>query len=284
MKRVAFLLALGACAACGETKPETLASGRMELPKVLREVSGIAMFDATTVACVQDEHGSIYLVDTLGQREMRTLHFGPHGDYEGLARAGDDWFVLRSDGLVLRLAANGDKWKIAAELRLPGGYREWESLCSDPERHRLLVMPKHGHPDDQEGHDRRPIFAIDLATFTSDPQPVLVLSKRALLKRAEERGIELRTRTSDKGKEHEVLQLACSEIAVVPGRRELLLLSAIDDVLLRIGENGDLLGGVRLDAKALPQPEGMAFLPDGRLLIASEGRGGAARFAIVPMP
>ena len=79
-------------------------------------------------------------------------------------------------------------------------------------------------------------------------------------------------------------ELAVSEIAVVPGKRELLVLAGGDRLLLRVDFTGQLLGARALDAKDLPQAEGLAFLADGRLLVASEGDGKKARALVVPMP
>jgi hypothetical protein len=45
-----------------------------------------------------------------------------------------------------------------------------------------------------------------------------------------------------------------------------------------------LLASRLIDPELLPQPEGMTFLPDGRLVVASEGAGGRARLAVVTVP
>jgi uncharacterized protein YjiK len=99
------------------------------------------------------------------------------------------------------------------------------------------------------------------------------------------RGVPLPTKTTDKGKAKVEFDFAVSELAVVPGRRELLLLLASDRLLLRVDFAGSLLGACALDPALLPQPEGLAFAADGRLLVASEGGGdGAARVVMVAMP
>jgi hypothetical protein len=38
------------------------------------------------------------------------------------------------------------------------------------------------------------------------------------------------------------------------------------------------------DPDLLPQPKGLTFLADGRLVVASEGDGGRGRQAVVAMP
>jgi len=271
-------------AACSGAPVDDFGDGAMALPAVLREVSGIVALDADTLACVQDEHGAIFLVDLRGVAAPRAMVFGPRGDYEGLARAGRDWWVLRSDGWLARLVERDGQLAVGASTWLPGGPREWEALCHDPARQRLLVIPKTGGGDDKETRDLRPIHAVDAATGAVAAEPVLTLSRRGLIKQAEARGLELPMRTTDKGKERVAFEFACSELAVVPGSSDLLLLCAADGVLLRVDAEGRLLACRCLDAALLPQAEAMAFLPDGRLVVASEGRGGSARVVIVPVP
>lgn len=277
--RVAVAAAL-VLAACGATRDD-LTDGVIELPAGLREVSGITLVDADTLACVQDEQGAIWFIDLRGIAPPRAVHFGPHGDYEGLARVGEDYWVLRSDGWLGRIAPHDGALRIVSSLVLPGGFREWESLCFDAERKRLLVMPKNALGPGKEAHETRPIYAVDPATGAVSDQPVLVLHRRDLLRQAEAKGLPI---PGKRGKHSTAFPFECSEIIVVPASRDLLLLSAIDRVLMRVGPDGELLAAVPMEDPSLPQPEGMCWLADGRLLIASEGRGGAARCVVVPTP
>ena len=283
--RALALAATAVLAGCGvSAQGGGLVDGRMELPKQLREVSGLVVVDERTVACVQDEKGVIWLVDLRGERPLREEDFGPRGDHEGLARVGDQWWVLRSDGVLLQLARKDDSLRIEREIALPGGHKDWESLCHDEAGKRLLALPKQVAGDDKEARDRRPIHAVDPATGEIAAEPVLVLSRRSVEEALLARGVALPTKTTDKGRSKVEFDLAVSEIAVVPGRRELLLLAGKDRVLVRVDFAGAVLGGCRFDEKLLPQAEGLAFLPDGRLLVASEGDGKKARLVVVPMP
>jgi hypothetical protein len=163
------------------------------LPPLLREVSAIACVDEHTLACVQDERGAVLLVDLAGRAPPRSLPFGPGGDYEGLARAGDDWWVLRSDGRLLRLAARDGALQIAASIELPAGRGEWEALCHDAARGRLLAMPKRGSAA-AGGARLRPIHAVALPAGTLLPEPIAVVDRDAVLARAAELGADLPAR------------------------------------------------------------------------------------------
>jgi hypothetical protein len=280
----ASLAALATIVACNGLPGDDLSDGMLTLPRVLREVSGITAATANTVACVQDEHGVLFLVDLTGKADVRSLPFGERGDYESVARVDDTWWVLRADGLLLRVVTRDGALAIAGTTRLPGEHREWEALCFDRERKRLLAMPKVGAGADKDARDARPIVAVDPATGVVDAAPLLVLHRKGLIEQAEARGIALPTRTTPKGKERVTLELACSELAAVPGSGDLLVLCGTDHLLMRVDREGRLLASAVLDPARLPQAEGLTFLDDGRLLVASEGRGGAARLVVVPVP
>ena len=274
---VGALLALCACAQA----VDDLTDGVLLLPPQLKEVSAIVAVDERTVACVQDEVGALYFVDLRGERPLRVAPFGERGDYEGLARVGDDYWVLRSDGLLLRLQWRADRLAVAASHRLHSGHKEFEGLCHDAERKLLLVLPKDHAVDNKVDRRQRDVLAFDLATEKLREQPEAVLNTKAIVDEAEARAIELPTKTTAKGKERIELKLLGSELLAVPGSQDLLVLSATDHVLLRVDRTGKLLGARLLSASELPQPEGMAFLTDGRLLLASEGAGGAAVLRVV---
>lgn len=291
MRRAALAApALPACglaalfAACGAAPPAGLVDGVLVLPHELREVSAIVAVDADTVACVQDEVGALFFVSLSGGAPPRKVVFGPRGDYEGLARVGAAWWVLRSDGTLLELVADGDRLRIARTVVLPRGYSDWEGLCFDPTAPRLLVMPKDRADGDRVARDARPVFAVDPVLGVVTPAPIVVYQRTALIDQAEARGIALPTRTTDKGRQRVVLELAVSDLVVRPDARELLLVSAPDHLLLRVDLDGRLLAARALDPELLPQAEGLSFLPDGRLLVASEGAGGVGRFVVVPLP
>jgi hypothetical protein len=274
------LAGLGAC----EAALDDLADGLLVLPPELREVSAIAALDERTLACVQDEAGALFLVDLSGQRPPRVAVFGEPGDYEGLACVGDDYWVLRSDGLLLRLESRDGGLEVASTHRLPTEHEDWEGLCFDRERGVLLILPKDRVGKGKERRAERFVFAVDPSTGTMQPGPVLLLDVPALIEQAEERGLGLPIKTTDKGKSRPSLKLLGSEILAIPGTEELLLLSATDRALLRVDRSGHLLGLQLFDDEDLPKPEGMAWLPDGRLLVASEGTDGPGVVRVVTRP
>lgn len=267
------LLAL--LAACGSPAREPRASslphaGRfdwehpvasLELGKHLLEISGLCTLDAHTVACVDDERGHLVILD-LRTGATRDAKFGAHGDYEALARLGDELYVLRSDGRLFALAPGTPDWTTIASFGIGERGGEYESLAADPAHERLLFAKKHGK--DQ----RHAVLAWNARRTTVEAEPVLVLSREHLIASAARMGFAL----PDEG-----LTLRISELALHPTRAELYVLSAQDRCVLVVDLHGELLDLHVFPEALLPQAEALAFLPDGDLLIASEGGHGPAR-------
>lgn len=279
MRRV--VLSCLVASACG-TPIDDLADGVLILPRPLREVSGIVAVDEDTLVCVQDEVGALFFVDLRGRHPPRREVFGPPGDYEGIAFAGGDYWVLRADGVVLRVGRRDGAFAITGTSHLSADYEEWEGLALDAAGGVLLAMPK-DNPKSVGDRRLRRVFAIDVTDGRSLPEPVVTIDLRALLAQAVAEGIEVPVTSSAKGKQRLDLHLACSELSVVPGSRDLLLLSSADHAVLRVDRQGRLVGFRALSPTELVQPEGLALLPDGRLLVASEGAE-VGVVAVVPLP
>lgn len=74
------------------------------LPDTLREISGIAELDSSTVACIQDENGILFIYDIVNNRIMKQISFYADGDYEGIARVNKTIYILRSDGTLFEIS------------------------------------------------------------------------------------------------------------------------------------------------------------------------------------
>lgn len=139
--------------ACSDTtdKPSVLSSASLlpydfshpsqvySLPSSLDEISGMAYLGQNRVACVQDEEGIIYIYNLALGKIEHELRFGKGGDYEDLVRAGDTYFVLRSDGKIFQVGQNGET--ITYKTSIDNSCNA-ESLCYDSAARRLLIACK----------------------------------------------------------------------------------------------------------------------------------------------
>ncbi len=263
--------------------------GLVALPKSLREISGMVAIDDERVACVQDEKGNLYEArlkdgELLGKRALL-----PDGDYEGLARVDDAWFFARSDGALLRVREADGRAPVVDTFVLDLPQKDLEALSLDPAAEgraaRLLVAGKEPPEGSKQERDLRFVFAFDLERERLDGKPAWELSRKAIRAAVAELQEAARARNApdDRPAPKPKLQLHVSELAVQPDTGLLWILSGPDRALLAVDRDGALRTFVVFDEASLPQPEAIAFLPCGDLVVASEGKGGpavVARFAL----
>lgn len=238
-------------------------TARYDLPKALREVSGLTFFRDNQLACVQDEDGDLFLFDLEKEKVTERLHFGPAGDYEGVEYANGNFYVLRGDGLIFVIRPGADTFRPGGVLfdgtrdvatlapALPPGSNV-EGLGYDPRTKRLLIALKET-PDEA----KRYVYFYDFGRKIA--WKGLVLSPQKLEQEANLKGKDA--------------LLKPSGVAVHPKTGEMYVLAAEGAKLLVLDRMGIIRSVARLDPKTFRQPEGLCFTPDGTLFIASEGKG-----------
>ncbi len=232
-----------------------------EMPESLREISALTVLDADHVAAVQDEEGSLYIIEIATGRVSGVVPFGPAGDYEGVELADGRLFVLRADGAVLELAswtAGSETTATVYETGLGARACDTEGLGYDAARGQLLISCK------EEANGRNAVHGFSLATNALVGAPVFQLDPAGI-----------------PGSK----KLAPSALAVHPITGHTVVISSKRDALIAIDASGAVVGTWDLKPANLPQPEGLTFLPNGDALVASEGKDGAGvvvRFAYEP--
>jgi uncharacterized protein YjiK len=252
-------------------------SAQMDLPDTLREISGIAFIDESTLACVQDENGILFLYDLNENGIVTQQPFNFDGDYEGVARVGSTMYVLRSDGWVfeIRKYASDSPKVDSIETHIP--VDNSEGLCYDSDNNRLLIACKNKMKNVAEKKNTRFIYALDLKTKTCSDQPVITIDLNDLKTFAKEKNVQfpVRVKKHDNGNPvtgEPVLKFRPSEIAIHPVSRKLFMLSAVDHALFIFSPEGKLQHIEVLDPELFNKAEGIAFLDNGDLLISNEGQ------------
>ena len=243
------------------------------LPARLNEVSGITSLSDTELACVQDEEGVVFVYDLALRRITRQVPFGPPGDYEGIARAGSRLFVLRSDGLVFEIqGVSGTPAVRLHRLRLPAA--DNEGLCYDELHDRLLIAPKSGLDKGKPLRDSWAVFGFDLKAGIFEQKPTLLVGVDAIRACVAQQARDGRPRQATKGGGSQPPpRFQPSAIAVHPLTSEIFVVSAVDRVLVTFDGAGSVTGCVTLDPKLFRQPEGLAFLSNGDMVITNEAAG-----------
>ncbi len=237
---------------------EVVVEQTWKLPAQLKEISAIAFLDDQTLACVQDEAGTIFVYDLETSQISREISFAGPGDYEGIAVHEKTIFVLRADGLLFRINDYSGTPRVEKFDTPFTAKNDVEGLFFDPVKNKLLISVKERglNSDDFKG-----IYEIDPKSMALNENPVYRMNlKEAIFKP--------RNHKKNKG------AFFPSEINRNPQTNEILVLEAREPKLLILDPEGKPKALYRLDRKVFPQPEGLAFDATGKLYISTEGEPG----------
>ncbi len=236
------------------------------MPAELAELSGIAISGPEQLTGVEDETGRLYHYNLRTRRVERTADFGPAGDYEDLARVGNDWFVLRSDGTLFRYGATGTR-QYETGLTLANNA---EGLTYDTRSNTLLVACK-GAPGGELTGTKRAIYRLHPSTYKVQTPAAYVLDVDAIVAAAPVLADAPENKKGKKGKSSGGLKgFAPSAVAVHPRTGHVFVLSARQNALVELAADGQLLAAQALPPALFPQAEGLAFAANGDLYIATE--------------
>lgn len=241
----------------------------------LNEVSGLSFSpDGRKLVVVQDELGKVFYLDAQSGAVASATTFWKDGDYEGVETVGDDIWVVKSTGTLYRIIHPGQPNQTVAKFNTPlTGDNDVEGLAYDATQNRLLLACKRDAKDDGNDKDGRYIYAFDLATNTLSEKPVYAIEREAV-----ERFLFSCPKTSGHDKlcsffvKRDEFDLAPSALAVHPITGQLFITSSVGKVMMVLNTNGTIAYLHKLKKTFFPQPEGLAFTPDGTLYISTEAK------------
>ncbi|HEY8399435.1 MAG TPA: SdiA-regulated domain-containing protein [Flavihumibacter sp.] len=240
----------GVCFAPALTDYPQQAATTLVLKKPLREISGIIYHKEGEIAAVNDEEGKLFIID-LATNNLKPIRFGKKGDYEGLCRTPEGYYVLKSNGDLYLLDSITGK-QLAQFKHKFGKHYDFESLCYDARFNRLLLICKACGRDEPYTY----AWAFDLEKHSLLPEPVLTIDWRDIRRLGKDDTIEF--------------QPSSAEYHPITG--QLFILSSVGKVLAICDADGKPESVHGLNPDLFPQPEGLCFAPNGDLYISNEGR------------
>jgi hypothetical protein len=252
-------------------------TSQVRLPAELREISGLAVSADGRVFAHGDEEGTVYQIDPQSGRVTKRFGLAASGsdpdlakksrggrlagDFEDIAIVGDRFFLVSSNGVLLEFAEGADGGTVPYRA-YPTGLEqvcEVEGLAHDPSTESLLLLCKTMR--EKSERQQVTVYAWSLADRKLGDAPQLAVPWSALARVTGGKGFN------------------GSAIVLAPGGRSLLMVAGPQQLFAEVGSDGAPLSGGSLDDGTHPQPESLAFLPDGTLLVASEGGKGEAVLA-----
>jgi uncharacterized protein YjiK len=233
----------------------------------LQEVSGLATSSDGRLFAHDDERAIVHELDPATGRTIKAFYvgiLGIPGDFEGLAIAEERFFLVTSSGRLVEFREGGARETVAYQVRDLGLERrcEMEGLAYDAETSALLLPCK--RPRQKELEDHLVVFSVPLQTLSVDDEPRVFLPLEVL---------------DDNGLGDDFHP---SAIEVHPTTRSILILAAREEAGAEVSPKGELLGTFEMKRRDHPQPEGVAFMPDGSLVLADEGRDRRGTITVYP--
>ncbi|MBO3699973.1 SdiA-regulated domain-containing protein [Roseivirga sp. E12] len=228
------------------------------LPEYLEEVSALSYYDDNQLAMLNDEQGRMYVYDLRSRKIVHRVRFHGDGDFEGIERVGDYIYAIKSNGKLYRF--NVQMEGVVEEIKTPfDSGNDVEGLGHDPHTEHLLIALKADGDIKNVDVKGKAIYGFHLPTGSFKKTPLHVIQDK-----------ELKRVVGSKFK------FKPSAVAVHPTSGEVYVLSFVQRSLLVFGTDGKPKHLTKLKSSLFPQPEGIAFMPNGDLYISNEveGEGG----------
>ena len=231
---------------------------RWELPKALQEISGLAVDSAGRIFAHDDEQAIIYQLDPATHRVVKRFSFGlpaVRGDFEAIAVVGRQVILTTSDGVLYagHEGRDGESVPYVTQATGVGRACEVEGMAYEPADRALLFACKEPRTTALVGHLAMLRWSLDRKSL--DPRPRIFLGLSAITGELKEPGFHP------------------SELLRVAGNGHYLVLSGREHAIAEITPAGKVVAVAHLRRRDHRQAEGLAFAPDGALLISDEGAG-----------
>ena len=177
------------------------------------------------------------------------------GDFEAIAIVGRQVILTTSDGVLYagREGRDGESVPYVTQATGIGRYCEVEGMVYEPAGRALLFACKEPRTRALAGHLAVLRWSLDRKAL--DPRPWIFLRLSGITRELKGQGFHP------------------SELARVPGSDHYLLLSGREHAIAEITPAGAVVAVAHLRRRDHRQAEGLAFAPDGSLLISDEGAG-----------
>ncbi len=230
-----------------------------KMPRELDEISGIAWMSNQLMACIQDEDGVVFIYDLDKQKVVKQIPFNKPGDYEAIAVKEEDAYVMRSDGVIFKIA-NYNSDSNPAVTSFDTGFTKannMETLTLSLDSTSLITAPK----DLGRRKNFKGLYRIDI-----DSQKVSVGASLSLDMKDEAFKLFM--------KEKRFKTFSPSDAAFHPLTSDVYIIEGIKPKLIIVDSNGLIKRVIEFKSNQFRQPEGIAISPEGRLFIANEADGG----------
>lgn len=243
---------------------------RVDLPDELEEISGLAASADGKIFAHNDEKSIIYQLDQKTGKIVKRFTIGKNdikADFEGIAIAGDRFYLVTSAGEILEFVEGKNGGRSLYNKYVTGLRQESniEGLCYDPVTQSLLLACKGKPGAGYDGEHVKAVYSFSLKSGRIDPLPRFVLNMEQF---------------KGKLKSHDIRP---SSIERHPISGTFFLLAFQGAAIIELSPEGKVLGAVNIPRSINAQPEGLAILSDGTMIISNEGIDEPGNLVVYPM-
>jgi uncharacterized protein YjiK len=260
-----FLLLSLACISCrdrsyGSPKGYDIKKPDMrELGKSVNEISGLSYnYDDSSLLAVSDSKRKIFQIDLQHEKlKDYSEKIYTQSDFEDIVKLDTVTYVLISDGTLISMPLKvADSSQTTVYPTPFTGKNDFETLYFDPEANGLVIICK--ECEEEKGQHRRTAYLFDLATKTFNDAPFYSISTEDVKAIVKNDDAEFRP----------------SAAAIHPIEKNLYILASAGQLMVITDLKGKVLEAFNLNPDLYPQPEGLAFSPNGTMYISNEGKYG----------
>jgi uncharacterized protein YjiK len=261
----AFLCACLACFSCNDRsygspkgydikKPES-----RELGKSVNEISGLTYnTDDSSLLAISDSKRKIFQID-LGREKLKDYSekIYTQSDFEDLVKIDTAIYVLISDGTILQMPLRvADSAQTIVYPSPFKGKNDFETMYYDSSAKGLIIICK--ECEAEKGQHKRTAYRFDLLSKAFDSTEFYSISTEDVKALVKNDDAEFRP----------------SGAAIHPIEKHLYILASAGSLLVITDMHGKVLEVYNLNPDLFPQPEGIAFSPNGTMYISNEGKYG----------
>lgn len=225
----------------------------LSLPQAFDEISGIAYYPKdTSVFAIIDEEGLLLKISLTNPKGYQKWTFDKKRDYEDMVLVDSTFYVLASDGDMITINFHGDS--LITEHKkfkdFSNASNEFEILYDNKDGEHLVIVCK---DCDDEKKSYVNSFTYNYKMPASPYADFIKFDTKPI--------------NDKKGKEN---HLRASAAAINPVTNEVYMISSIQKMMVIFSKDGKFLNYYDLDPGIYKQPEGIAFTPEGDLIISNE--------------
>jgi uncharacterized protein YjiK len=243
-----------------------------EVPKEIKEISGITFLNDTVLVAIQDEDGILFYYNIKQNKIIKKQTFAGPGDYEDIAKAGNDMYVITSEGVMTQIKNFQSSNPVVNTIPTPfSKINDIEGLAYDKKNNRLLIAPKQRglNQDKTTKH----IYGFNLKTMKFETSPAYSIRLDEIESQFKGDAFEESSKKFLKALGNHNMNKIFRSSAITLNEKtgEIFVLSSLNGLILILSPQGNLNKIVQFSGVEYKQPEGIAFSPNGKLYISNEG-------------